>query len=104
MIVYVDLEHQRVQKDHSRWQKTLALRMLVKYRLEEISGENCLTIRYEQVSSDTLQKLNVHARLRRETTFVERDRLYAPEIARVQRLVEDGELARVVRENCGIEL
>jgi hypothetical protein len=37
MIVYVGLEHDRLQNEPKRWEKSLARRLKHKYRLEELS-------------------------------------------------------------------
>ncbi len=60
MIVYVDLEHERVRQDPARADESLARRLRVAYHLEDISGEPCLIMRYHQVSPDRLRA--VHAR------------------------------------------
>lgn len=61
MILYVDLEHDLLRKNPKTREKSLAGRLKVKYRLEEISGDNCLIVRYPRVSPKLLQELGVHA-------------------------------------------
>jgi GMP synthase (glutamine-hydrolysing) len=59
MIVYVDLEHERLQQQPDLWEKSLAGRLKYKYRLEDISGEPCLIVRYARVNPLLLRELNV---------------------------------------------
>jgi GMP synthase-like glutamine amidotransferase len=61
MIVYVDLEHDRLQQQPEVWEKSLARRLKTKYRLEELSGDACLVVRYYRLSPDLLRELNVKA-------------------------------------------
>src|SRR4051812_33926224 len=63
MIVYVDLEHreQLELENPDRVLTSLGNRLKVKYRLEEISGEPCLIMRYPQVSPERLRTLPVQA-------------------------------------------
>lgn len=61
MIVYVDVEHVRLQQQPDLWEKSLARRLKTKYRLEELSGDACLIVRYDRLSLDLLQELNVKA-------------------------------------------
>jgi hypothetical protein len=61
MIVYVDMEHDRMRARPRRWERTLAVRLRDKFRLEEISGEPCLIVRYKQVTPAMLDELGVRA-------------------------------------------
>jgi GMP synthase-like glutamine amidotransferase len=62
MIVYVDLEHDRLRHLRpARWEASLAGRLTVKYRLEDISGEPCLIVRYPQVSPALLRAVGARA-------------------------------------------
>lgn len=62
MIVLVDLEHERLQQDDpERGQRTYANRLRIKYRLEDMSGEPCLIMRYHQVTPARLHELKVKA-------------------------------------------
>ena len=61
MIVYVDLEHERYRQVPAQEQESLAGRLKVKYRLEDISGEPCLIVRYPQVSPQLLRDVNARA-------------------------------------------
>ncbi|MCL4298573.1 MAG: gamma-glutamyl-gamma-aminobutyrate hydrolase family protein [Anaerolineae bacterium] len=61
MLVYVDLEHDRLQQQPDLWEKTLARRLKHKYRLEELSGDLCLIVRYNRVKPDLLRELNARA-------------------------------------------
>ena len=44
MIIFVDLEHRRLQEQQSLWEKSASLRLQAKYRLEAISGDHCLLV------------------------------------------------------------
>lgn len=63
MIVYVDLENleQLQQQYPDRVLTSLGNRLKVKYRLEDISGEPCLIMRYHQVTPERLRALPVKA-------------------------------------------
>ncbi len=61
MIVYVDLEHERWRRDPAQAKESLAGRLQVKYRLEDISGQPCLIVRYNHVSPELLRSLGVRA-------------------------------------------
>jgi len=57
MLVYVDLEHDRLQNEPELWEKSLARRLKHKYRLEELSGEPCLIVRYYNLNPALLREL-----------------------------------------------
>jgi len=61
MIVYVDIEHERVQNVPDKWQQNLSWRLETKYRLEEISGDHCLIMRYDRLSPAALREVNARA-------------------------------------------
>lgn len=62
MIVFVDLEHERLQRDNpAAAERGLASRLRVKYRLEDLSGEPCLIVRWNRVSPELLRSLNARA-------------------------------------------
>ena len=61
MIVYVDLEHERFRQDPAQAQESLAGRLRVAYRLEDISGQPCLVVRYPRVSPQLLREVNARA-------------------------------------------
>lgn len=61
MIVYVDIEHERVKEMPDRWNQHLQWQLDAKYRLEEISGDHCLIMRYEQCSPEALRNVNARA-------------------------------------------
>ena len=61
MIVYVDIEHIRVRENKEEWDKHLRLTMDIKYKLEEVSGDHCLVLRYEKVSPAALRQLTARA-------------------------------------------
>ena len=60
MIVFVDNEHEKGY-DTPWGEKLLAARTWIKYRLEDISGEPCLIVRYNHVTPALLEELNVKA-------------------------------------------
>ncbi len=60
VIVYIDLEHERYRQDPARRAQSLASRLEVKYRLEDLAGEACLLVRYPHASPALLR--DVHAR------------------------------------------
>ena len=62
MIVYVDLEHTRVRDNNPKqWQKHLVWMLDAKYKLEEVSGEPCLIVHYENLTPDLLRQLKAKA-------------------------------------------
>lgn len=64
MLVYVDLEHERLQTDDpERGRLSYANRLKVKYRLEDIANQPCLIMRYHHVTPERLHSLGVTALL-----------------------------------------
>ena len=62
MIIYVDLEHERVkQLDPDAWNHSLADRLREKYRLEGIAGDSCLVVRYHNVNPDLVHGVRARA-------------------------------------------
>jgi GMP synthase-like glutamine amidotransferase len=61
MIVYVDLEHNRLRDDPVAWEASLANRLKVKDRVEQLTGQSCSIVHYSQVSPACLRELNVRA-------------------------------------------
>lgn len=61
MIVYVDMENDRLRAKPHMWEKSLATRLRDKFRLEEISGEPCLIVRYERVNPRLLDEVRARA-------------------------------------------
>ncbi|MBE7470457.1 MAG: gamma-glutamyl-gamma-aminobutyrate hydrolase family protein [Anaerolineales bacterium] len=61
MLVYVDLEHQRLQQQPELWEESLARRLKHKYRLEELSGDLCLMVRYDRLNPNLLRELQARA-------------------------------------------
>ncbi|MEM7530619.1 MAG: hypothetical protein AAF639_00460 [Chloroflexota bacterium] len=61
MIVFIDIEHERVQQHPDKWEEHLARRLKTKYRLEEISGDHCLLLRYERANPNVLREVNARA-------------------------------------------
>lgn len=61
MIVYVDMEHDRLREDNALWQHFSTKTLETKYRLEEIAATSCLIIRYNRLTPALLRDLNVQA-------------------------------------------
>jgi GMP synthase-like glutamine amidotransferase len=61
VIVYVHMEHERLREDASLWRYFATKTLEAKYRLEAISGEPCLIVRYDLVSPALLRELDVQA-------------------------------------------
>jgi len=61
VIVYVDLEHDRLRQFPQQWERSLARRLKHKYRFEELSGDLCLIVRYPHVSPALLRELGARA-------------------------------------------
>ncbi len=60
MIVFVDNEHKSgYQKPWA--EKLMAARVRIKYRLEDLSGDTCLIIRYNKVSPELLKEVKAKA-------------------------------------------
>ena len=60
-ILFVDLEHDHLQNDPALWELSRARLLQIKYRLEEISGDPCLIIRYDQITPDRVSELTPRA-------------------------------------------
>lgn len=72
MILYVDLEHEGFYQADAEeavgcWLDTparyacTAAALLVKYRLEKLSGERCLIVRYEEISPELVRQMDARA-------------------------------------------
>ncbi len=61
MIVYVDLEHNRLRQDAVLWQFFATKMLEAKYRLEEISGDSCLIVHYDRLNPALLRELKAWA-------------------------------------------
>ena len=59
MIVFVDLEHDNQREDIEGGLRSMGRRLLVKYRLEVLSGHDCLVVRYDRVDPDFLKKRDI---------------------------------------------
>ncbi|MFT7587321.1 MAG: carbamoylphosphate synthase small subunit, partial [Cellvibrionaceae bacterium] len=60
MIIFVDNEHEEGYK--RVWgQAVMAARTRIKYRLEDITGDDCLMVRYHRVSPALLKKYGARA-------------------------------------------
>ncbi len=60
MIVFIDNEHASTYPT-DLGEKLLAARVRIKYRLEDITGEPCLIVRYNKVTPELLDELKVRA-------------------------------------------
>lgn len=64
MIVFVDLEHDRLAQDYPDLaQGSAANRLKLKYRFEDLAGEPCLIMRYHHVTPERLRAVNARALL-----------------------------------------
>lgn len=62
MIVYIDLEHERLRSaDPAEWERSAARRLKHKYRFEDITGDQCLIVRYQHATPELLQRLQARA-------------------------------------------
>jgi GMP synthase (glutamine-hydrolysing) len=61
VIVYVDLEHERLRQEAALWRLFAARTLETKYRLEAIAGTPCLIVNYIRVSPARLRELDVQA-------------------------------------------
>ncbi len=61
MIVYVDLENDRLRRYPELWKESLASRLKHKYRFEELTGDLCLIVRYHRISPALLRDLGARA-------------------------------------------
>ena len=61
MVIYVDIEHNRLKQNKEMWNMHLALLLQTKYNIEEASGDHCLIVRYDQISPDLLDQLGATA-------------------------------------------
>ena len=61
MIVYVDLEHDRLREQPKEYIPSLGRRLLQKYRFEKLTGDLCLLVRYDRVTPALLRELNARA-------------------------------------------
>ncbi|MEM7333848.1 MAG: gamma-glutamyl-gamma-aminobutyrate hydrolase family protein [Chloroflexota bacterium] len=60
MIIFVDNEHEDAYQ--KPWgERIMAARTRIKYRLEDISGETCLIVRYNHMTPDLIKKYDVKA-------------------------------------------
>ncbi len=60
MIIFVDLEHERVQQTE-KGSESFALRLKIKYQLEDLSGEPCLIVRYNHMTPQLVRELEPRA-------------------------------------------
>lgn len=60
MIIFVDNEHPTAY-DKPWAEKIMAARTRIKYRLEDLSGDSCLIVRYDRVTPELLNNVNARA-------------------------------------------
>ncbi len=60
MILFIDNEHENVYSKPFG-ERILAARTRIKYRLEDITGDQCLIIRYNKVTPELLYQLKIRA-------------------------------------------
>lgn len=61
MIVYVDIEHPTLYAS-SLGAELMANRLKIQHRLEGLSGEPCLTVRYPQVTPQRMRDLHFRSK------------------------------------------
>lgn len=61
VIVYVDLEHERLRQDVALWRLFAARTLEAKYRIEAIGGLPCLIVKYDCIGPARLRELDVQA-------------------------------------------
>ncbi|GAB4550326.1 MAG: GMP synthase subunit A [Anaerolineae bacterium] len=61
MILYVDLEHERLRQDTALWRLFATRTLEAKYRLEEITGLPCLIVKYDRINPARLRAWHVQA-------------------------------------------
>ncbi len=61
MVVFVDLEHERLRLNPALWRFFAAKTLETKYRLESISGTHCLVVHYHRVTPTAINRLNPQA-------------------------------------------
>lgn len=59
MILFIDIEHEKILQDPARRDDHLAGLMDIKLRLEEIADEPCLVVRYDRVRVEKLASLGI---------------------------------------------
>lgn len=63
MLIYVDLEHDRLERQEPElWARLRAGRLQQKYRFEEISGQPCLLVRYDRLNLNLIRELRPQVR------------------------------------------
>lgn len=61
MIVFIDLEHDRLQTNPDLWLRSRAETLRNKYRLETASGQVCLVVRYDKLKMGVLEEISPQA-------------------------------------------
>ena len=61
MIVFIDLENNYLQAKPDLWQRSRVETLRNKYRLETVSGQACLIVRYDKLKTGILQKIRPQA-------------------------------------------
>jgi hypothetical protein len=56
LIIFVDLEHASQRDDPVAGLRSMGRRLMVKYRLEEMSGHDCLIVNYDRVTPAFLSR------------------------------------------------
>jgi len=60
MIIFVDYEHESARSE--KWaQRNLAARTWITYRLEDLSGQHCMLVRYDKITPELIKRLDARA-------------------------------------------
>jgi GMP synthase-like glutamine amidotransferase len=61
LILYIDLEHERLRQEEVLWRYFAARILETKYRLEAISGQVCLILQYRRVAPSIIRQVSPEA-------------------------------------------
>lgn len=58
MVIFVDLEHERLRQNPSLWRFFASKTLETKYRLESITGDDCLIVHHKRFTPSDVERLN----------------------------------------------
>ncbi len=58
MVIFVDLEHERLRQNPSLWRFFASKTLETKYRLESITGDDCLIVHHKRFTPSHVERLN----------------------------------------------
>jgi len=61
MVIFVDLEHERLRQQPALWRFFAVKTLETKYRLESISGTGCMTVHHRRFTPDIIDRINPRA-------------------------------------------